>query len=229
MGVWPRPARMSTFHATITVLCWINPSGCAYIGTLWHSTVQTTFSAFLLLFMHKMCKSEAPQGYPCRALTLGAVPQYHPHAAVLQLNKERLPSRYFLRAADHRSFLFPDQHSKSILSNHSFWPDYQAQQSLSCHFSLFACLLPMKNLPCKTHFSLWHLLKTGSCVKSCHSETKGRKYVCRSCLLYFNSPDLTQSNSDSQLMNSFPLYLCVPVSESRKQCVLTLLKLLKLW
>ena len=118
------------------------PIRCWYRGTSWQSIVE----AVLLLFRpfctcsctrcaNQKCSS---QGAPCSTFTLGTVLQHDLHAT------ERIATLKFaqwrtilLRAADHLDFLLPWLQLRWILSNHSFWPDYQAQQSLSCHFFSF--------------------------------------------------------------------------------------------
>ncbi len=100
-----------------------------------------------------------------------------------------------------------------ILSNYSFKPDYQAQESLSCHFSHFACPPSHEGYTSPdTFYSLTFIKERILCKIKSHPVIKGKKYLCRSGLLHFNSPDLNSKH----LKNSFPLYLCIPVSESRK-------------
>jgi hypothetical protein len=115
--------------------------------------------------------------------------------------------------------LIPWPQLRWIISRHSFWPDYQAQQSLSCPFSHFACPPSHEAYTSPDTFFLLAFFKERIlCKMICHPVTKGRKNICRSCILRFNSPDLISKHlrvwgSDSQLKNSFPLYFCVPVSE----------------
>jgi hypothetical protein len=117
---------------------------------------------------------------------------------------------------------------KWILSNHSFWPDHQTQQSLSYQFSLLPALLPMKFTPCQTHFSLWHLLKKGSYAKiTCRPVAKGRKYVCRCCLLHFNSTDLNFKHLRPSAQEFFsPVSLCSFI-RIEKKLVLSLSQIMK--
>ena len=108
-----------------------------------------------------------------------------------------------------------------ILSNHSFWPDDPAQQSLSCHFSHFACLPSYEGCTSKESqldtFSPWRLLKKGSCAKLYAILWQKVEDMFVEAVSSISIHQIwILSTSDSQLKDSFPLYLCVPVSELRK-------------
>jgi hypothetical protein len=94
---------------------------------------------------------------------------------------------------------------KWILSNHSFWPDYQAQQSLSCHFPHFTCVPSYEDYIAQDTFFCWMITKARIlCKIISHSVTKGRKNVCTSCLLHFNSSDLKSKHPRLSAEGFFP-------------------------
>jgi hypothetical protein len=173
--------------------------------------------------MHKICKSEAQlKGAPCSSFTLGTVLQHCPHAteriATLRfVHWRKIALKIFLEGCRSFSFfLSPDYNSGEfhlIIQTRlpsSFWPDYQAQQSLSCHFPHFACPPSHEGYTSKEPvFCLTFIKERILCKIVCHPQavTKGRKYVCRSCLLHFKSPDL--NSKIPQTLSSRILFPCI--------------------
>jgi hypothetical protein len=84
-------------------------------------------------------------------------------------------------------------------------------------FLILSALLSLKVTPRQTHFSLWHLLKKGSCAKLYAILWQKVEYMFVELVSSISIHQIwIPSTSDSQLKNSFPLYRCDLVSKSRK-------------
>ena len=177
-------------------------------------------------------QKHSSQGAPCSAFTLWTVLQH----TILMLQKQSQPSKslnkgrsnsyYFLGVADHLDVLAwsdPLITTQVNLSNHSFRPDYQAQQSYSCHFSHFACppFLEGYTSP-DTFFSLTFIKERILCKIICHPVTKGRKHVCRSGLFHFNSSDLNSKHLRLSAQGFFLLVSLCSCIRMEKKLVLSL-------
>ncbi len=203
------------------------PIGCGYRGTLWLSPVKSV----LLLFRPfctcscTRCANQklSSQGSGCSAFALGAVPQHHPHATekitFLRLAQRRkITLKNFLEGCrSSRLFTSPDHNSdESYLIIHS---DQTTKLSKACAvtFLILPTLLPMNVTPRQTHFALWYLWKKWSCAKlyAILWQTVENMFVEAVSSIWIQQIWIP-STSDSQLKNSFPLYLCIPVSESRE-------------
>ena len=85
-------------------------------------------------------------------------------------------------------------------------------------FLFLPAFLPMKVTTRQTHFSPWHLLKKGSWAKlyAILWQKVENMFVEEVFVISIHQIWIL-STSDSQHKDSFPSYLCVPVSELRKK------------
>ena len=159
----------------------------------------------------------------CSTFTLGTVLQYHPQSmeaiATLRFAQSREINLQMFLAGCRSSRLFwsPDHNSSEFyLIIHS---DRTTKLSKAwvVTFLILPAFLPMKVTPRKTHFSPWHLLKRGSWAKLYAILWQKVEDMFVEAVSWLSSIPIHQiwilSTSDSQLKDSFPLYLCVPVSE----------------
>jgi hypothetical protein len=151
-------------------------------------------------------------------------PQYHPLSmqaiATLRFDQSReINLKIFLEGCRlSQLFLSPDHKpTDSYLIVHSH-QTAKLSKLWAVTLLIVPAFLPMKVTPRETHFSPWWLLQKGSCAKL---------YV----ILWQKVEDMfvevvssisihqiwIPSTSDSQLKDSFSLYLCVLVSERRKK------------
>jgi hypothetical protein len=150
------------------------PIGCGYGGTLWPpniGTVMLLFRPFCTCSCTRCANQKhSSHGASCRTLTLGTVLQHHPHAteriATLRFAQRRkIAFKIFLGGYRlSRLFQSPDHNSSELyLIIHSDQSN-KLSKAWAVTFLIFPALLPMKVTPRQTHFSLWHLLKKGSCA-----------------------------------------------------------------
>jgi hypothetical protein len=159
----------------------------------------------------------------CSAFTLDTVPQYHPNAteriATLRFAQQRKIALKKILEGCRSSLLFlsPDHNSgESYLIIHSDQTT-KLSKAWAVTFLILPALLSMKVTSRQTHFSPWHLLKKGSCAKLyAILWQKVEKMFVEAVSSISIYQIWIPNTSDSQPKNSFPLYLCVPVSESRK-------------
>jgi hypothetical protein len=181
--------------------------------------------SFLGLFCTFSCTRCANQkhsshGASCRTFTLGTVLQHHPHAteriATLRFAQRRkIALKIFLGGYRlSRLFQSPDHNSSEFhLIIHSDQTN-KLSKAWAVTFLILPALLPMKVTPRQTHFSLWHLLKKGSCAKLyAILWQKVEKLFVEAVFSISIHQIWSPSTSDSQLKKSFSLYLCIPESE----------------
>ena len=168
-------------------------------------------------------QKHSSHGASCRLFTLGIVLQHHSYAT------ERIVTLRFAQwrkiaikkkiegCRSSRSFWFPDHNSGEFyLIIHSDQTN-KLSKAWAVTFLILPALLPIKVTPCQTHVSLWHLLKKGSCPKFyAILWQKVEKMFVEEVSSISIHQIWIPSTSDSQVKKSFPLYLCVPVSELRK-------------
>ncbi len=187
-----------------------------------------SFLGLLHLFMHKMCKSETQltccslqHFYSWNSTTTWSScysdrKNYNPQ---IHSTKEGSSQNISWGLQIISIILISWTQLRLILSNHSFWPDYQAQQSLICHFSHFACPPSYEGYTSPdTTFIKERIL----CKIICHPKTKSKKYVCRSCLLHFNSLDLNSKHLRLSAQKFFSLVSLCSCIRIQKKLVLSL-------
>jgi hypothetical protein len=209
------------------------PIGCWYRGTSWQSIVE----AVLLLFRPFCtcsCTRRANQKHslecaPCSAFTLGTVLQHHLHSTerIMTLRfagRRKIALKIFLEGC-RSSWLFwsPDHNSGEFyLIIHSDQTT-KLSKAWAVTFLILPVLLPMKVTPHQTHFfSLTFIKERILCKIICHPVTKGRRYVCRSCLLHFNSPDLNSKHLRLSAKKFFSLVSLCSYIRIEKKLVISL-------
>jgi hypothetical protein len=227
---WQKYWRLIYICAGVYILCCgagSIPIGCWYRDTSWQSLVRSV----LLLFRpfctcsctrcaNQKCSS---QGACCSAFTLRTVPQHHPHAteriATLRFAQRRkIALKIFLVGCwSSRLFQSPDHNSGEFyLIIHS---DQTTKLSKASAVTFLFCL---PSFPWSLHlarhnfFSLTFIKEKILCKIICHAVTKVRKYVCRSNLLHFNSPDINSKHlrpSAQKFFSFVSLYSCIRIEK----------------
>ena len=96
---------------------------------------------------------------------------------------------------------------------------------MSCHFSHFTCPPSYEGYTSPdTFFSLTFIKERIWCKIICYPKTEHRKYVCRSGLLHFNSPDLNSKHLRVSAQKFFSLVSLCSCIRIEKKLVLYSLK-----
>jgi hypothetical protein len=141
-------------------------------------------------------QKHSSHGASCRTFTLGTVLQHHPHAternATLRFAQRRkIALKIFLEGCRLCRLFQSSDHNSTEAWAVPFYEGYTSPD---------------------TFFSLTFTKERILCIIICHPVTKGRKYVCRSCLLHFNSPDLNSKHPRLSAQEFFflvSLYSCI--------------------
>jgi hypothetical protein len=181
------------------------PIGCAYTVTTWPSTDKSVL-LLLGLFAPICAQDEQIRSAAHKVLPAALILLEQYHDIILMLQKQLWPSnslnvrfaqqrkialKTFLEAADHFKCFDPLTTTQVNFIRSFILTRLPSSAKLELHFSHFACLTSYEGYTLQdTFFFLTFIKERILCKILSQSVIKGRKHVCISSLLHFNSPDL---------------------------------------